>query len=285
MRSSDVPITSSRDVDITAELDAIQEQEDKIATLSEELTTLREETEKLQSTVDTERSASNVTISAEKEKVDTLTKELDEIQSELSSVKSAYHESEADYSRHIEEIKSCRYEIIDLKEGKERTIKERDTISEKLELKTKTSEDTISKLETRIQAQKEELEDKNSNLESLHGMIKKLQEECTAAKDGNDKLNEEVEYLKDCKNVSDKIDVLFTNLVSLQGRYENLQKITMEQDRMFKAAVVEREQKILEIAQLEEKLRVNTSEEHDKLLGELKIQEEEIRSMMSLIQA
>jgi len=285
MRSSDVPITSSRDVDITAELETIADQEEKIALLSEELATLREETEQLQSTVDKERNASDESMSAEKEKVSTLTNELNEIQSELASVKTAYNESEADYARHIDEIKSCRYEIIELKEGKERTIKERDTICEKLELKTRTSEDTIAKLEARIQTQKEELEDKNNNLDSLESMIKKLDEECSAARVGNDKLKEEVEYLKDCKNVSDKIDTLFTSLISLQGRYENLQKITMEQDRMFKAAVVEREQKILEIAQLEEKLRVNTSEEHDKLLGELKIQEEEIRSMMELIQA
>ena len=38
------------------------------------------------------------------------------------------------------------------------------------------------------------------------------------------------------------------NLTNLQGRCEGLQKITTEQDQMFKAAVVEREQKILEIA-------------------------------------
>ena len=54
---------------------------------------------------------------------------------------------------------------------------------------------------------------------------------------------------------------------------------------MFKAAVVEREQKIIEIGHLEEKLWVNKSEEHDKLLNELKLQEEEIKSMMDLVQA
>ena len=54
---------------------------------------------------------------------------------------------------------------------------------------------------------------------------------------------------------------------------------------MFKAAVVEREQKILEITHLEEKLWVNASEEHDKLLNELKLQDEEIKIMMNLTQA
>lgn len=285
MRSSETAITSSRDVDITQELDTLDNQHETLAGLSEELTALREETDVLRTQAETERSASNETISAEKEKVTTLSNQLSEIESELASVKTAYHESETDYSQHTEEIKKCRYEIISLKEDKERTIKERDTISEKLELKQKTSEDTIAKLEARIETQQQELLDKNSNLESLDAMIGKLEDECTGFKEANGNLNKEVEYLKDCKNVSDKLDVLFTNLINLQGRYEGLQKITMEQDQMFKAAVVEREQKILEIAQLEEKLRVNTSDEHDKLLNELKLQEEEIKSMMDLIQA
>merc|ERR1712084_21559 len=268
MRSSESIITSSRDVDITEELEA-----------------LREETNQLRTQVDNERNASNETISAEKEKTATLSKELAEVQTELASVKTAYHESETDYLKHTEEIKKCRYEIITLKEDKERTIKERDTITEKLELKQRTSEETVTKLESRIETQQQELQEKTSNLESLDAMVRKLEEECaTSAKDNAD-LKKEAGYLKECKNVSDKIDVLFSNLINLQGRYEGLQKITMEQDRMFKAAVVEREQKILEIAQLEEKLRVNTSDEHDKLLNELKLQEDEIKSMMELIQA
>lgn len=283
MRSSETPITCSRDVDITQELDTIDNQHETIDNMNEELATLREETDQLRSQVESERSASNETISAEKEKVTTLSNELAEIQSELASVKTAYHESESDYATHTEETKKCRYEIIALKEEKERTIKERDTISEKLELKQKTSEDTISRLEARIETQHHELAEKHSNLESLQSMIEKLEEECNFLKDSNVNLTEEAEYLKECKDTSDKIDVLFTNLINLQGRYEGLQKITMDQDRMFKAAVVEREQKILEIAQLEEKLRVNTSEEHDKLLNELKTQEEEIQNMMDLI--
>jgi len=284
MRSSETAITSSRDVDITQELEMIQSQEETIARLSEELATLRDDTDQLQSQVDSERNESNETISSEKEKVTTLTNELHEVQNELFSVKTAYHESESNHMQHIEETKSRRYEIISLEDDKEQMIKERDTICEKLELKTRTSEDTIGKLEARIQTQFEELQNKNSNLDSLKGTIKDLEGDCTSSKEENDKLKEEVEYLKDCKGSSDKMDTLFTNLISLQGRYEGLQKITMEQDRMFKAAVVEREQKILEIAQLEEKLRVSTTEEHDKLLGELKIQEEEIQNMMELIQ-
>ena len=43
---------------------------------------------------------------------------------------------------------------------------------------------------------------------------------------------------------------------------------------MFKDAVVESEQNFLEIAHLEKKLLVITSEEHDKLLNELKLQDE-----------
>merc|ERR1712151_1152756 len=151
MRSSESAITSSRDVDITEELETIDNQHETMAGLSEELEALREETNQLRTRVDNERNASNETISAEKEKTATLSKELAEVQIELASVKTAYNESETDYLKHTEEIKKCRYKIITLKEDKERTIKERDTITEKLELKQRTSEETITKLESRIE--------------------------------------------------------------------------------------------------------------------------------------
>merc|ERR1712115_597756 len=96
----------------------------------------------------------------------------------------------------------------------------------------------------------------------------------------NEGMEEEINVLRESKDISEKIDVVYATIQKLQARYEKMRNVVVENERMFKASVVEREQKILEIAQLEEQLRVATTEEHDKLMTELNEQDEDIRSVI-----
>merc|ERR1719445_707226 len=120
-------------------------------------------------------------------------------------------------------------------------------------------------------------------LSTLEKKVEALQLELDNLHKENEGMEEEINVLRESKDISEKIDVVYATIQKLQARYEKMRNVVVENERMFKASVVEREQKILEIAQLEEQLRVATTEEHDKLMTELNEQDEDIRSVIEIV--
>jgi len=274
---------SVNDSEICQELESIQNQEDQISELTDKVDELRGETSKVQEELNDIRAINDKSLSHEKQKVMKLQEEHTSLQNEVNSCRNKYHQTELQHSQNLEDIQFCRKEILLLKDEKERTMKERDIIQEKLSMKTKTSEYTIRKLEARVDEQKIELQQKCETLETLEKMASTLEKEMERVNEESKEFNEELALLRDSKNVSEKMDKLNLSLVKLNSRYDSVQQMSVVKERLFKETLVEKEQKILEFAQLEEKIRSNTSEEHDNLLKELNDQHEELLHIVSLV--
>jgi len=272
-----------RGVDVTREIETLKYQAEKILELEDETDKLRKDNEGIQANIDKEASISNETLSQEQEKVSALAANVSSQKLEVETIRNTYHQSEKDQANNLDDIDSFRDEIVNLKKETERTIKERDTLQEKLILKMKTSDDTIKKLEKRVDEQKVELDEKFQILSTLEKKVEALQLELDNLHKENEGMEEEINVLRESKDISEKIDVVYATIQKLQARYEKMRNVVVENERMFKASVVEREQKILEIAQLEEQLRVATTEEHDKLMTELNEQDEDIRCVIEIV--
>lgn len=273
------------DLEISKELENIKDDEERIMKLSEEVNTLRKETKELQEQLDEIREKCDHSLSNQKEKLEKCQYEHTSLRKELNMSRTKYHKSEQEHSDNLDGIQFCKKEIVSLKEEKVRTIKERDTIGEKLNLKTKTSEHTVRKLNVHVEEQKIELKMKYDTLASLETMVATMEKEMEAVIEADKEFNVELEMLRNSKNVSEKMDVLNICLIKLRTRYEAMKQTNITQDRTFKETIVEKEQKILEFAQMEEKLRARTSEEHEMMVQELNEQFTELQNLMVLVKS
>merc|ERR1719445_1241964 len=116
-------------------------------------------------------------------------------------------------------------------------------------------------------------------LSTLEKKVEAMQTELDNLHKENEGMEEEINLLRESKDISEKMDVAYATIQKLQARYEKMRKSVFDRERIFKASVVGREQKILEIAQLEENLRIKIADEHEKLAVELQEQDEDIRAM------
>merc|ERR1711983_666127 len=94
---------------------------------------------------------------------------------------------------------------------------------------------------------------------------------------------EERRSLNDAKKVSGKIDELYATIAKMQKKFSMGKEINLERERKFNQTVAEREQKILEIAELEEQIRASTKEEHHNLTTELLEQESGLKKIVELV--
>lgn len=269
--------------DADKDTQALIDQEEKITQLTKELVSLRDETKSLKQKLNDERVESKVSMCQEKQKAQTLKTELESARktsTELSKIKSKLETRQA---KNGEEISKLKRSIDSLEQQKKDAIKERDTLQEKFALKSKTSADTIKKLEETLSLQNSEIDIKQSSNNALTLSIQELEKEIAQLSSENISLTKEIEELEEYKKVSETMDSVSSALMVLRDKYEKIKQISVEQEKTFKEAVVKREQKILEIAQLEEKLRASTSEEHDQLMLELEDQENDIERIIALV--
>jgi len=265
------------------EVENLKCQLEEIETLKDELAKISQERQDIEVELDNECSLSKETRHEKFSKVSTLTDEVSKLQGEVKSIRNTYHESEKDHAQTLDDIVTNGEEIVRTKKATENMIKERDTLKEKLILKMKTSDDTIKKLEKRVDQQKLDLSEKLDTLSTLEKTAKNLESEIDSMKKENSGMEEEAHELRDAKRTSEKIDIVYATLHKLQVRYDKLKQITSDHDRVFKESVVEREHKILEIAQLEEQLRVRTNDEHENLMNELQEQNEDIKNVVQIV--
>jgi len=224
-------------------------------------------------------------LDSERTKKEEIENTLNTMQKELESLKDAHNTVQKEYSCALESIDSNKHEILTLTQDKANLIKETDTLAEKLALKTKNNEETISRLRESLDETQGKLEMRNENNEKLSSVVKTLEFEVVSLKNENENLREEVKQLEHHKAVSLKIDELETHMQKVVLKIGEISKKIQLNQSGFQESVVERERKILEIAQLEEKLRIRTTEEQENLRKELEEQQEEMQKILALVKS
>lgn len=268
-------------MDITREFETIEDQEEAIAELLEEFENIRNERDELEVNLDEEKSTEKQR--QDEGKVVTLNNELSCVQAELDSIRERYHQLEVDQTIDLDDIKSHLNEIKLMKVVKENMVKECDTLDEKLALKKKMNEDNTEKLKNHVVETKSGLELKENRINKLEDTAQTIESELEDLKDGMKDATIDIRESRESKFVCDKIGLMNNALQSLQVRFSLVKEMNEDQDKMFMATIAEREQKILEIAQLEEQLRFSTSEEHQKLINELVGQQEETNRILQMM--
>merc|ERR1712029_1135394 len=240
----------------------------------------RKESEEIKRELD---SAVNEAEKKQHDKVSPLCDEFTSLKSELESIRETFYKAENDHAKNVDDIAFLRKDIVKDKQETERMVRERDTLKEKLSLKMLRNEETAKSLQDRKDKQFIELEDKKENIRCFERTILSLQSDLDKCNEESDKLKEERRSLNDAKKVSGKIDELYATIAKVQKKFSMMKEINLERERKFNQTVAEREQKILEIAELEEQIRASTKEEHHNLTTELLEQESGLKKIVELV--
>lgn len=220
-------------------------------------------------------------VSLEHAKLNDATSTLESAQSDLKTMQTNRYNKKIEKMSDLDDIKKFDTSILSFRKQKRQAQRECVVLQEKLKLKLEIHEDTSTKLQERLEGKREELDLCHKKVKTLESTLEQLNVDIKESLDAREASVEEAKYLNECKEIVNKVDRIEGVVNSLVSRYEPCKEAILREENDFRRFNREREQKILEMAELEEKI---AQIDHDQISQELRKQEKEIHRVMLLVQ-
>ena len=258
----------------------IGHQEKTIERKEKEIKAAHDELERLRNRLQDERSGTGQLLSQEIARINDAMSALKNAESELETMRKNRFDQELELKNNRQDMKNLDAEIISIKQQKRQMNRERIVLKEKLTLKLEIHQETVSSLQSRFEEERKNIELSREKVKVLEDTYDQLNVDIQESVKQRETLEKEFTYLKECEEIVRKVDEMEKNVSSLHIRYEPCLKEIRKEQVDFTVLNVEREQKILELAELEAKIM---QIEHDQILQEFKEQEKEMCRVVELI--
>jgi len=263
------------------ELEDIQVQEKSIESAKKKIKIANEKNEQLRNKLQEECMGLERMVSLEHAKLNDATSTLESAQSDLKTMQTNRYNKKIQKMSGLDDIKKFDTSILSFRKQKRQAQRKCVVLQEKLKLKLEIHEDTSTKLQERLEGKREELDLCHKKVKTLESTLEQLNVDIKESLDAREASVEEAKYLNECKEIVNKVDRIEGVVNSLVSRYEPCKEAIIREENDFRRFNREREQKILEMAELEEKI---AQIDHDQISQELRKQEKEIHRVMLLVQ-